>query len=341
MTQISYLRFNLLFVLLFISSVSFAQLPLNGAWKYSFTDEKESAQSAFDDSSWKTTESSKLKWDQELPKTSNIVWIRKKVVIPSSLKTELEKTGALMLYFGRIKQEDKVYFNGEFIGETNSGDIKRAYLLSEKNILWDKENTIAVRISHWGGSASVETSPVITAATAQQLFIMNAKADGVTNKQQVKGINATYNSTIQNKGGRTVNATMKADFYDLDSKKIKSVTKNITIKPGDNTYSFPYKSPSAFLKIQYSLSIPIYNYNGQYNAEYGYINIAYKQAQPIIAYKVEEVFNPALLGQQNIEGWLGEKLNANKEQRLYKPEFDFKRGQLELTEQGRILSRVF
>jgi hypothetical protein len=147
---------------------------------------------------------------------------------------------------------------------------------------------------------------------------MNANANGVTNKQQVKGKKATYNNTIQNKAGRIVNATIKADFYDLDSKKIKSVTKNITIKPGDNTYSFPYQSPSAFLKIQYSLSIPVYNYKAQWNAKYGYINIAYKQAQPVIAYKVEEVFNPALLGQQNIEGWLGAKLNANKEQRLYK-----------------------
>jgi hypothetical protein len=104
----------------------------------------------------------------------------------------------------------------------------------------------------------------------------------------------------------------------LDSKTLKSVTKNITIKPGDITYSFSYQSSPSFLKIQFPLSIPVYNYKAQWNYEYGHASIAYKQVQLIIAFKVEEAFNPALLGQQNIEGWLGAKLNANKEQRLYK-----------------------
>lgn len=312
------IKYKLLFLFAFISTTAFAQLPLTGPWRYSFINDKASAEPSFNDSDWKTTESNKLKWDQELPKTSNIIWLRKKVVIPSILKNELKKTGVLILYLGRIKQEDKFYLNGKFMGETNSGDIKRAYVINENDILWDQENTIAVQISHWGGSSSLEASPLIAAANPQQVFIMAAQATGATNKQQVNGKDVVYISTIKNKAQRTVNGTMTADFFDLDQKKLKTMVKNITIKSGENSYSFPYRSPSSFLKVQYTLSIPVYNYKAKWNDEYGYLDINYKPATPAIAYKVKETFNPALLGQQTIQGWLGEKLKANKEQRLYK-----------------------
>ncbi|TCD28377.1 hypothetical protein EZ456_06765 [Pedobacter psychrodurus] len=312
------IKYKLLFLFAFTTSMAFAQLPLTGPWRYSFTNDKSSAEPGFNDSDWKTKASDKLKWDQELPKSSNVVWIRKKVVIPSSLKNELKKTGVLVLYLGRIKQEDKFYLNGKFMGETNSGDIKRAYVINEKDISWDQENTIAVSISHWGGSSSVEASPIITAAKPQQVFIMAAKATGATNKHKVNGKEVVYIGTLKNKAERTVNGTMTADFYDLDQRKLKSVVKNITIKAGDNTYSFPYKSPSSFLKVQYTLSIPTYGYKAHWNDEYGFMDISYKPAIPVVAYKAKETFNPALLGQQTIQGWLGEKLKANKDQRLYK-----------------------
>lgn len=259
---------KLLFIFLFVSASAFAQLPLNGSWRYSFADDKASPSPSFDDSGWKTIESNKLKWDQELPKTSNIVWIRKKVIIPSSMKVELQKTGALILYLGRIKQEDKFYMNGKYVSETNSGDIRRAYILNEKDVLWDQENTFAVRISHWGGSASVEADPAIMAAKPEQLFLMNASASGVSNKDQVKGKNAVYKSSIKNRANRFVNASLTADFYDLDKKKLKTVKKNITLKGGDNTFDFPFQSPSAFLKVQYTLTIPSYSYKKVWNDIY-------------------------------------------------------------------------
>lgn len=310
---------RILFVLFLLSSGgAFAQLPLAGKWSYSFTDDKASSAVEFDASAWKTTEGNKLKWDQELPKTSNIVWIRKKVVIPSSLKSELAKTGTLMAYFGRIKQEDKFYFNGKYVDETNSGDIRRAYLLNEQDILWDKENVLAVRISHWGGSSSVESEPAILAAKPAQLFLMSAGAEGVTPKQQVANKDAVYVSKIKNRSPRVIAAKLVVDFYDIAAKKLKSVQQTISLKPGENTVRFPYKSASPFLKITYALSIPTYSYAAEWNDIYGYIDLKHQPAQPALAYKAKEVFSPAQLGQQTVAGWLGEKMKANKEQRLEK-----------------------
>lgn len=311
-------KIKILIFLFLCSSMIYAQLPLTGKWSYSFKDDKTYSQLTADDTDWKTKESNQLKWDQELPKTSNIVWIRKKIVIPSSLKKELEKTGALMLYLGRIKQEDRFYLNGKLSGETNSGDIKRAYILKTDEILWDKENSIAIRISHWGGSASVESSPSILAAKPENIFVMGTSSVGVSTKDQVKNKKAIYALSIKNKSTKTLNADLLTIFYDLNQKKLASFNKKIKLKPGENAIEFPYQSPSNFIKIQYNLNIPQYGYKTIWNDEYGYENIDYKPAQPIISYKAKEVFTPAQLGQQNIQGWLGERLNANKEQRLFK-----------------------
>ncbi|TCC88724.1 hypothetical protein EZ428_19000 [Pedobacter frigiditerrae] len=313
------IKLSLLIAILFISVVSVAQLPLNGKWSYSLKDDMTNAQpnKAFLD--WKTTESTKLKWEKaDLASNGSIVWVKKTVIIPSSLKSELQKSGALMLSLGRIKQDDNTYLNGKLVGTTGSGDIKRNYILNYGDILWDKENTIAIRIRHWGDVCAIEGNPAILAATPEQIFLMRSLAEGVTNKQKVNGKNAVYICTIKNKADRTVNAELTADFYDLNQKKLKSVKKTISLKTGDNTFKFPYQSTSSFLKIQYSLSIPIYTYKTNWNDEYGYTDITYRPVHPLVAYKAKEIFSNAKLAEQNIQGWLGERLKANKEQRLYK-----------------------
>ncbi|MBC8032886.1 MAG: glycoside hydrolase family 127 protein [Chitinophagaceae bacterium] len=308
---------SILIIVLLGSILSYSQIPMNGSWAYSLKDDSTYASPSFDDSGWEKKESGKLKW-QELPKGSNIVWIRKKVVIPSSLKQELLKTGGMMLYLGRIKQEDKLYFNGKLAGETNSGDIKRAYVLKPKDIIWDQENTVAIRISHWGGSASVDEPPIIKAAGPDQLFILDAAAEGVTAKQQVKDKSAVYNSIIRNQANKSTSAILIVDFYDLDSKKLKSEQKNIVLKPGENRFSFPFKSPVSFLKVSYNLSIPSYSYKKVWNQEYGYITFDYKPARVVEDYKTSEIFSSAALEQQTIQGWLGQRLDANRLLRLHK-----------------------
>jgi hypothetical protein len=107
-----------------------SQLPLNGDWSYTFTDDKANASPATDVSNWKTIESNKMNWEKkDLPAGSgNIIWIRKTVVIPSSLKKELEKTGALMLYLGRIRQKIKCFLMANQPGKQTQAISKELML---------------------------------------------------------------------------------------------------------------------------------------------------------------------------------------------------------------------
>ena len=309
----------LIILLLFCAESVHAQLRLSGKWRYSFTDDKNSIESKYDDAGWETKGSDKLAWTkQELAHPGSIIWIRKQIIIPSSLKSELRKTGALMLFMGRIKQEDKAYLNGKLIGETNSGDLKRAYVINEKDILWDQENTIAVRISHWGDMAAVEGDPVIAAAKPDQIFKMTSSATGVTNKEQVKGKNGVFICAVENKADRVVKGALLATFYDINQKKLEAVETKIVLKKGRNAYPFSFRSPSDFLKVTYTLTIPADNHTSFWNDEFGYISFHYQTGTPVVAYKARQEFEPAQLDQQTIGGWLGKRLDANKNERLYK-----------------------
>jgi len=313
-------KINFLICLIFIATGITAQsISFTGTWTYKFGDDPEYAAPAYDDANWTTIETARIKWTKnELPKGEKFVWLRKKIMIPSALKNELDKAGALALSFGRIKQEDETYLNGKLIGKTISGDLKRVYLLNERDILWDKENTIAIRISHWGDICSVGEQQTIAAAKPGNVFILSSAQEGTTPKEPVPNNAVVYNCMVENKSVKTVNASIVASFYDFNNEKLSSLQKAINLQPGINKFDFRFQSPVPSLKITYTLSIPEYNYTGDWNAEYGYIDIKYKNTPAPIANKVKEYFSPALLSGQKIDGWLGARLKANKELRLYK-----------------------
>jgi hypothetical protein len=81
--------------LMVISGISgFAQgFQIEGSWKFMVDDKQEFSNPAFDDTGWKELET--LNWRDDETRTANReLWVRKKVVIPSGLKREFEKTGA-------------------------------------------------------------------------------------------------------------------------------------------------------------------------------------------------------------------------------------------------------
>jgi len=312
---------SLLFLFLFQCHLMFAQkLSLDGEWKFAQGDNKEYPSTTFNDADWKIVDAGALKWDKNAlsNSASHYIWLRKKIVIPSSLKNELNKTGALALYLGKIKEEDDAYLNGKLIGSTSSGDLKRAYLLPANDILWDKENTIAIRILHRGSGSSVGEKPNIRSATPDVMFLISSGEKDVTAKEQVNNKAAVYNCIIQNKLTKEIEANISTKFINANQQVLKTVQNKITLKPGENVFDFPYRSASPFLKIEYTVSIPSYNYTAKRNAEYGYTSIRYKTTQPLIVNKVKEYFTPASLENQTIQGWLGDKLKANKDKRLHK-----------------------
>ncbi|MBC7417413.1 MAG: glycoside hydrolase family 127 protein, partial [Pedobacter sp.] len=316
------LKINLLLAFIFISFAGFSQMKLDGDWKYTFSDDQKYALPSFNDAEWKTKDAAKLQWtDADVKGNGFVIWLRKSVIIPSSMKAELEKTGALMVSLGRIKQEDSAFFNGKSIGATNTSDVKRKYIINEKDILWDKENTIAIRVSHWGQGSSVEQNPIIMSAQPEQLFVMKTAQQSLDPKMLID-VNkpSLFSIGIRNNANRAVEAVLQTTIYDINQKELARSEKEINLNPGDNTFNSDFKSSSTFLKVTYRLNIKNYNYKGLWNDEFGYIDLKYVETNPIIAYKTEEKFNPAKLEQQTVLGWLGERLKANKDERLYKVE---------------------
>lgn len=109
-------------------------------------------------------------------------WYRTKVFIPSSIKDEAFLKDSVKFFLGTIDDCDQVYLNGNLIGEntkvmpdhaipTNSftgipgfWDKERKYVLpvSDKRILWDKENVIAIRIfDQYGGGGIYSKRPAL------------------------------------------------------------------------------------------------------------------------------------------------------------------------------------
>ena len=297
-------------------SLSAQVFPIQGKWKIMIDDKKEFSNPDFDDTGW--TDLEELKWKDDLHKTANrVLWIRKTLVIPSSLKLEVEKTGILTLNMGKIKQSDQTYLNGNLIGTTGSGDSYRNYLIKKEDILWDKENKIAIRVAHWG-EFRMSIIPTLSAASPEHFFAFKTGLKNADAKAPILKKDLSYQFIINNKSPKVASSIIKADFYNFDGIKIHSQQKNLTLTIGANTVEFPYTSKSPFLKIVYSIFVPAYQYKTEWNAEFGYDNLVYHGVKPLIPYLAEQKFVSPTLNQQIIRGWLGEKLKINTEKRLYK-----------------------
>src|SRR5205085_764216 len=126
-----------------------------------------------EDSTWKEIKDVGLFENRGFRETfRNFGWARKKVFIPSSLKAAAEKSGYFYLSVGMINDADQTFFNGRLAGETggmppdqigvNRGT--RLYKVDSRQILWDRENNIAVRIYsnfHNGGLAGGKYNVII------------------------------------------------------------------------------------------------------------------------------------------------------------------------------------
>jgi DUF1680 family protein len=312
----------LLLICVFTNEISiYAQgLSVEGKWKYKLEDNKEFRKSEFNDSGWKELEN--LSWQDNLNTTTNrLLWIRKEVFIPSTLKKEFEKTGVLNLSMGKIEQSDETYLNGKLIGSTGSGASYRNYLIRKDDILWDKQNTIAIRIGHWG-RFSMSKTPILKAAEPEYFFVYSASLKNADLKKPMLNKEIVYQLSVENKSYKTASGVLRADFFNFEGTQIFSNQKSVNLSVGVNSFEFPYKSSSPFVKVVYSLSIPEYNYKGEWNGEFGYENVVYKRVQPVITYKSNQKYQAGGLENVQVNGWLGDKLNANIEQRLHKVDED-------------------
>ncbi len=98
-----------------------------------------------DDSQWKSMNIPNLWENQGLASVDGIVWFRKTIELSAK---DIEQD--ITLHLSKIDDNDKTYFNGQLIGETNQYSAERVYQVPSK-LLKIGTNVIVVRVEDTGG----------------------------------------------------------------------------------------------------------------------------------------------------------------------------------------------
>ena len=162
------MKSRILFLLFWFVLQASAQNLIQGKWKFTTGDDTKYAQSSFDDSGWKEIEAGILWENQGFDGYDGFGWYRIKTTIPSSLKAKAAKHGGLILDLQKIDDSDETYLNGVLIGKkgemppnyVSAYDADRKYIIPVNQILWDKENTIAVRVYDLTGGGGIYNGEV-------------------------------------------------------------------------------------------------------------------------------------------------------------------------------------
>jgi hypothetical protein len=140
------------------------EFNLRGIWKFKPGDETEYSAASFDDSKWRKISVPKKWEDQGYRDLDGYAWYRKEFFVSKSYENE-----RIVVVLGKIDDFDEVYLNGELIsvkkiedydqGNTRYGEF-RAYYVSGKLLIPNKNNVIAVRVLDTGGDGGIYEGPV-------------------------------------------------------------------------------------------------------------------------------------------------------------------------------------
>ncbi len=136
----------LVFAVLMTGCGSKGIIEIHQGWKYVISDNPDFSSVDFDDSAWESCELPALLSKE---RKRQVVWMRRNVVIPDSLKGN-----ELSLYGGKIWDADTMYLNGEVIGISgkehpdfySAWNRDRVYHLPKNLIRYGEKNILAVRI---------------------------------------------------------------------------------------------------------------------------------------------------------------------------------------------------
>ena len=188
--------FTLIILLLFSwSEVVASTVNLEKGWKFKAGDNLTWAKPDVDDSKWESISTGQSWESQGHENYDGFGWYRIRIVIPSSLKESAYLKDSLQFILGKVDDDDQFYLNGVFIGQNNSKHQtsdsafrngngfylpERKYTISTNHpdILWDKENIIAVRIFDQGGGGGMYAGiPSISMADISQYLVIDKRAD--------------------------------------------------------------------------------------------------------------------------------------------------------------------
>ncbi|OIQ90734.1 Non-reducing end beta-L-arabinofuranosidase [mine drainage metagenome] len=313
----------LLFFLFFQAMIA-QSINLPKESKFKFGDNLGWANPTLNDNDWTTQQLGK-----SFTKDSSYAWYRIKIVIPSALKTNTGK--GIKLHLGKIDDVDQTFFNGKLIGETGSfppqyitqWEKQRMYIIPEKEVLWDKENVIAVRIYNlvggmgmWEGPYSFEPLGWVDEVSVKQDFIETSNNGFKTKFVFRNKIDSAFSGTI--KYWVTDKANNKILFSEKKSVwlQAKSGSESEVIfsefrSANENVFHVHYlindNNSNLFIKkeqlyiVTDNLKIPVL-----------------QEVKPLVKNKIPNNFNSIPFRNEQFTGYLNTRFKQNLEQRLLK-----------------------
>lgn len=145
---------NFPLLILFFSLSVLSQNLLDNQWQFKTGDSAVWKTNAYNSSKWAIIRLGSVWEDQGYNSYDGFAWYRKTIVIPVEFKKQALKLGGMTLNLGTIDDCDQVFFNGMKVGENGvlppnfitAYNKIRKYDILFKDILWGKENLIAVRV---------------------------------------------------------------------------------------------------------------------------------------------------------------------------------------------------
>lgn len=105
-------------------------------------------EAAFDDSSWPVIKVPQL-WENTLGDVDGVVWLRKTILLQDE-----DSDKAAVLKLSTIDDADETYVNGVKVGNTNSYNMPRSYVVPA-SVLKKGKNVIAVKVTDTGGGGGI------------------------------------------------------------------------------------------------------------------------------------------------------------------------------------------
>lgn len=303
-------------------------INLSAAWKFTIGDDTTWASVSFNDSLWDTKEVGHG-WSALDRKENVYAWYRTRVVVPSTMKSAIEKGNGLKLSLGMIDDVDQTFFNGKLIGQSGSflpqyktaWDSRRAYIVAPQNIRYDEENVIAVRVfsPDVGGIGMYEGPYTITPVQWSDFVSMSHAISRADNDSFVASV------SLSNKGRIAYKGTLKYIITAKSKKELYRESKQVIVAAeSNNGFSFaPFQSGSndvveiecRFIESETNSSIGV----KQFYLCHQSVNIPVAaELLPAVQDKVPVRFTFLPFDDQKLNGYLEKRMQQNLEERLLK-----------------------
>ena len=301
-------------------------LDISTKWKFHTGDNPEYSRPDLNDTDWKSISLGKNWESQGYVNYDGIAYYRLWIKIPASLKEGTNLINCLLLTLGRIDDEDITYFNGKKIGSSDMYNIDRNYFIPFELVNWGGENLIAVRVNDTQGDGGMYQGnykikkveglkDLISFSSVNKLSRMNSISDS----SMTRTVKFRYNFPIKNLPVRFQVKITDTKTKDLIYNKISVFEIGTN---SDSIFNFTFKTKSSgWLKVNYVLTS---NYLKDSLTE-SYL-LTYKDeshlnqhvVKPLVNNLIQSKEQPFDLRNIQLNGYLGDRMNANITERLLK-----------------------